>query len=278
MGVSTVSKALSRKRFLSIKSKIHFLDNNTLNENNKMAKVEPLYSTLNASFIKYGIFHNRLSTDESMVPNYGRYSCKIIIPGKSIRFGYKFWSLCESDGYPHNLNIYKGKFETRTELLGSSVVNAMVNVVIENSVASKDTSYFDNLFTSYDLLNDFGKKGIKAIGTVQENRAQGASKILMDTKSLKKSDQGTFNFHCDGNVYFCKWNDNAIDSIGSNFTSHIPVSHTKRRVKNDKDCSVTEPNLMKEYNINMGGVDVLDHLLGSYRLTSKVKSGTGLSL
>ena len=87
----------------------------------------------------------------------------------------------------------------------------------------------------------------------------------MDTNSLKKSDRGTFDFRCDGNVYFCKWNDNAIVSIGSNFTSHIPLSHTKRRVKKDKDCSVTQQILIKEYDIGMGGVDVLDRLLGSYR-------------
>ena len=123
----------------------------------------------------------------------------------------------------------------------------MVNVVIENSVASKHTFYFANFFTSYDLLNDLAKKGVKAIGDVRENRKQGASKVLMDTKSLKKSDRGTFDFCCDGNVYFCKWNDNAIVSIGSNFTSHILVSYTKRRVKKDKDCSV--PNQISSRSI-----------------------------
>ena len=83
----------------------------------------------------------------------------------------------------------------------------------------------------------------------------------MDTKSLKKSDRGTFDFRCDGNVYFCKWND----------TVHIPFSHTKQRVKKDKDCSVTQQNLIKEYNIGMGGVDVLDRLLCSYRPTIRGK-------
>ena len=134
-----------------------------------MAKIEPLYSTLNASFIKYAIFHDRLSTDESLVPYYGRHSCKMFIRGKPIRFGYKFWDLCGPDGYPYKLNIFTDKCETCTELCRSMVVNAMVNVVIENS-ASKHTFYFENFFTSYDLLNDLGKKGVKAIGTVQENR------------------------------------------------------------------------------------------------------------
>ena len=67
MGVSIVSKALSRKRFLSIKLKIYFVDNMTLDGSNKMTKVEIVSFTLNASFIKYGIFHDRLSIDELMV-------------------------------------------------------------------------------------------------------------------------------------------------------------------------------------------------------------------
>ena len=57
----------------------------------------------------------------------------------------------------------------------------MVNVLIGNYVASKHTFYFDNFFTSYELLNDLGKKGVKALGTARENRTQGVSKVSMDT-------------------------------------------------------------------------------------------------
>ena len=80
------------------------------------------------------------------------------------------------------------------ESLGSSVLNSMVNVVIENSVASKHKSCFKYFFSSYDLLHDLGKKSIKAIGTIRENPKQGASNVLMDTKSLKKSDRRVFDF------------------------------------------------------------------------------------
>ena len=57
----------------------------------------------------------------------------------------------------------------------------MVNVLIGNYVTSKHTFYFDNFFTSYDLLNDLDKKGVKAIGTARENRTQGVSKVSMNT-------------------------------------------------------------------------------------------------
>ena len=49
---------------------------------------------------QYDVLHDLLSIDESMMPYYGSHSSKMFIKGKSIRFGYKMWCLCESDGYP----------------------------------------------------------------------------------------------------------------------------------------------------------------------------------
>ena len=56
-----------------------------------MAKVEPLYNPLNQKLQAYGILHKDLSIDKSMVPYYGRPSCKPFICAKPIRFGYKLW-------------------------------------------------------------------------------------------------------------------------------------------------------------------------------------------
>ena len=83
LGVPVVSEALGSKRFLQIKSMFHLVDNTTLEGNSyKMDKVMLLYDHLNSSFIKYRIFHQLLSIDESMVSYYGRHSCKMFIRGK----------------------------------------------------------------------------------------------------------------------------------------------------------------------------------------------------
>ena len=66
-------------------------------------------------------------------------------------------------------------------------------------------------------------------------------------------------------VYFCKWNGNSIVNIGSNFLSHLPIETGKRRVKSEPDARITQPQVIKQYNNGMGGVDVMDRLLGSYR-------------
>ena len=84
-------------------------------------------------------------------------------------------------------------------------------------------------------------------------------------REMKKSERGTFDFCSDGIVYFCKWNDNSIANIASNFTSNILTETVKCRVKMTADARVTQPKLIKQYNLGMGGADVMDRLLGTYR-------------
>ena len=87
---------------------------------------------------------------------------------------------------------------------------------------------------------------------------------MKSIKEMEKSERGTSDFCSDGIVYFCKWNDNFIVNIVSNFASHIPTEIVKRRVKKKAGARVTQPKLIKQYNLGMGGVDVMDRLLGTY--------------
>ena len=87
LGIQLVSEVLSSKRYLKIKASFHLVDNRTLTSaDRKMVKVLPLYDSLNASLIQFGIFDKNLSIDESMLPYFGRHSCKMFLRGKPIRF------------------------------------------------------------------------------------------------------------------------------------------------------------------------------------------------
>ena len=87
MGVDIVSSAPSRNAFRSIECSLHFADNQQLPVGDKVAKVSPLYSILNTTLTKFGVFHpdltdlTDLSIDESMVPYFGKHSCKMFIRG-----------------------------------------------------------------------------------------------------------------------------------------------------------------------------------------------------
>ena len=60
---------------------------------------------LNEKLKRFGVVHEDLSIDESMVPSYGRYSLKQFIRGKPVCFGYKLWVLARAIGFPNNVEI-----------------------------------------------------------------------------------------------------------------------------------------------------------------------------
>ena len=74
---------MSRQRFRGIKRYLHVCDNRNLGTE-KMAKVKPTYDVLNSKIQSFGILYSQLSIDESMVPYFGKHSCKQFIRGKSI--------------------------------------------------------------------------------------------------------------------------------------------------------------------------------------------------
>ncbi|KRZ78268.1 PiggyBac transposable element-derived protein 3 [Trichinella papuae] len=106
--------------------------NQNLPAGDKMSKISPLYQMLNDRLVQYGIFHELLSIDESMVPYYGRHSAKMFIRGKPIRVGYKVWMFGGMNGYPYHLNIYQGK-EPGAERAPLSERVRMVDVIASHS-------------------------------------------------------------------------------------------------------------------------------------------------
>ena len=107
----------------------------------------------------------------------------MFIRGKPIRFGFKLWSLCGRDGYPYHPRIYKGKETTQQALpLRNRVVNTMTDVIKISSHVAKHELYFDNFFTSHQLMKSLASESIRATGTVRENRTGGAGKLMTDVK------------------------------------------------------------------------------------------------
>ena len=160
---------MSRSRYLKIKAYLHFQDNekNSMNQDDRGFKIRPLMDMLNESFRKFGVFREELSVDEMLVRYFGHHPLKQFIKGKPIRFGYKMWSLCGSDGYCYKFQLYCGK-ETgpKKDLpLGTRVVTEMLEAV---DTPTDHSIYFDNLFTSRQLMVTLAEEGYRATGRVQE--------------------------------------------------------------------------------------------------------------
>ena len=216
LGVSAVYNTLSRNRYHEIKRYLHFADNQRLTEGDKMSKISPLYNMLNCSLVQFGIFHELLSVDESMVPYFARHSAKMFIKWKPICFGYKIWCLCGSYGYPYHMQIYQGKQSNANDQpLGTRVINNMVSIISSNSNVLYHQLYFDNVFSSCYLMNKLAGKSMRATGTIRKNRTEGANKQLIQNKELQKQEKGTYDYCSDIKVYIAKWHDNSVVNIAS---------------------------------------------------------------
>ena len=101
---------MTRNRFFELKSFLYAAGNHSFSDS-WIRKDEPLCNLLKQKLQPYGILHEDLSIDESMVQYYGRNSWKQFIRVKPIRYGYKFCVLASATGLRYNVKIYAEKYE-----------------------------------------------------------------------------------------------------------------------------------------------------------------------
>ena len=264
--VPFISREMPRNRYLKIKQYLHLADNHNLEEGDKVAKVKPIYDAFNQNLKQFGLLHSKLAVDESMVPYKGLHSIRQYMKSKPIKFGYKLWALCGVDGYTYHLDIYCGKSEENHGRfgLGGNVVLSMVDIA--NDMGEKDIEFFfDNYFSSNELLVHLTQQKVLATGTVKANRTGGADLILLEKKLMEKETRGAYDSTCTKDVFITSWNDNSVVQVISNCHQVTPLHTVLRRVRGKGEIPVKQPNSVQEYNVGMGGVDQLDRLLQSYR-------------
>ena len=264
--VPFISREMSRNRYLKIKQYLHLADNHNLEEGDKVAKVKPIYVAFNHNLKQFGLLHSKLAVDESMVPYKGLHSIRQYMKSKPIKFGYKLWAMCGVDGYTYHLDIYCGKSEEAHGRfgLGGNVVLSMVDIA--NGMGEKDIEFFfDNYFSSNELLVHLSERKVLATGTVKANRTGGADLILLEKKLMEKETRGSYDSTCTKDVFITSWNDNSVVQVISNCHQVNPLNTVLRRVKGKGEIPVNQPKSVQEYNEGMGGVDQFDRLLQSYR-------------
>ena len=119
---------------------------------------------------------------------------------------------CRLTCFPYNFDIYCEKHNDRKTPLGQDVVNKMLSPVTNKNC---NVAIFDNYFTSYQVMSDIANIGIRACGTVRENRSDQCS--LGSNKEIQKQSRGTYDYRSDGTVMCIKWNDNRVVAVASNY-------------------------------------------------------------
>lgn len=166
-----ISSLMPVNRFSWFLAHLHLADNNLQPKKNdffydKLYKVRPLIDSLSKTFLLHYNPNKNQSIDESMIRFKGRNSIQQYMPMKPIKRGYKVWIRTDQSGYICEFQIYTGKTESAESSLGKRVVQDLTH----NIRNKYHCVYFDNFFTSLELLEELLQDGIYGCGTVRSNR------------------------------------------------------------------------------------------------------------
>ena len=142
--------------------------------------------------------------------------------------------------------------------------------------------YMDNYYTSIPLLVFLRTQGIHSIGTINRNRIKNCK--LPDPKAMMKMNRGVsaeFTSNIQGvELTSISWKDNKVVNLVSTFVGVKPLlaehgvavdvpTIERWDKKNHKITTIPCPQIIKEYNLHMGGVDLMDSHLGRLKIVLK---------
>ncbi len=170
---SPIADRMSRDRFREISRYLHFSDNTTLVPrgapgHNRLGKVRPVLDYLCQQFAEQYQPNRDVAVDEAMIKFQGRSSLKQYMPLKPVKRGIKVWVLGDSaNGYFSRFEVYTGKEGNTVQTgLGARVVKTLTQEIKHKN----HHVYFDNFFTTYQLLEDLLAVVIYACGTARSDR------------------------------------------------------------------------------------------------------------
>ena len=265
-----VRKAMPRDDFIQVVANTHFVDTEEPDPKDRFWKVRPLFTEVNSKSKQYITQTENVSIDEGMVKYFGPHPLKQFIRGKPTRYGYKIWILATNDGRLLHCQPYGGA-STAIKQYGLGQGPDVVLGLSEQFGLVQGTRVFvDNLFTSMDLLEHMGDRGLGVTGTVRLNRLHGIP--LPPKKEAQKMNRGEYQATYTQDMAVIVWKDSVPVYMCSNCTDILPECQCRRySSKEGKYVNVTQPCIIDTYNKNMGGVDVLDASVKCYAITTRVR-------
>ena len=261
LGVHGIMAVMSRSRFKKITQYLHINDNTTAVARGErgydpLHKIRPLLSATSNSFARRYRPGRDLSIDEAMVAFKGRSFMKQYMPAKPVKWGFKVWTVAEAaTGYVCGYEIYTGRRAVPSQHgLGYDVVMQLTEVY----QYQRRHLYFDNFFSSVQLMRDLEQCLTYACGTVRSNR-KGLPPAIKKPGRMQRGESIKWQ---SGNLVAVVWHDNRdVRMLSTNTNPEDGV--VQRRVGREV-LAVPCPNSVINYNAHMGGVDLADQKRSYY--------------
>lgn len=274
-----VAEIMPLKRYQQIRRYLHFADNN-LDDGDRYYKIRPLLEKVRQNCLKYQGRESKFSIDEMMIAYKGSKAGKRkqYMKDKPNKWGFKNYVRSGTTGMIYDFIMYGGedtfRYHTFSEEESSLGFGAQVVIALCQSIQRKPAViYCDNFFSSPELFYILRENyGIFALGTIRNNRLRGAENILPTEKDLKKKERGFFvEATCNHNrLAVVRWNDNKAVTFISSFVASAPIEKIQRYSKDaKKKVDVQCPQIVRQYNKHMGGVDLADMLISLYKILFK---------
>lgn len=280
IGFVPIKEIMTSKRFEQLRQMLHFNDNSKMlpyqhEDSDRLYKIRPLIVKLNQNFAKVPLEAD-LAVDEQMCSTKARSVLKRYLPNKPSKWGFKLYVISGVSGFAYKFEVSSGQ-ENKVDI-GDPQLGASSNVVVrlakEVPTNRNYRLFFDNYYTSLPLIEYFSKRGILTLGTIRKNRIPNCK--LPDEKQFKKEPRGTsveqVGSYNGIDIAVLAWKDNKIVTLASNFAGKNPTSTVRRYDKSQKQyITVERPFVVAEYNRHMGGVDLLDCIMGHYKIKLRSK-------
>ncbi|XP_047669538.1 piggyBac transposable element-derived protein 4-like [Tachysurus fulvidraco] len=204
-----------------------------------------------------------------MVASKAHSGIRQYMKNKPVKWGYKLFVLADStNGYTWDFFIYEGKGSPIIKGLSYDCVKRLTNTHV---LGTGYKLFVDNFYTSPDLFRDLLAKKIWACGTIHGQRIG----FRKDRPGglVRSSPRGTIRWIREGPLVFVQWRDTRDVLMCSTFHSAHGQDSVRRQIKSaDGQWSVQDvsvPPAIKDYNRNMGGVDLSDAMIGYYSVLHK---------
>lgn len=277
--VPVISDNMSRTRFFTLRTSLKVVFDETITENerkkDRLWKLRPLIDRIrNGCLIqsrgKY------VCVDEMMVPFSGVCNLKQFVPNKPNPVGLKIFVLANPNGIVLDYIFYQGE-TTFPELTSSGFSLGESSVIkLTESLTPGHNIYHDRYFTSEKLVNELLIRGFLSTGTINSLRVPKTARLKSD-KEMRKEGRGFCDMlvRHDEKVCILKWLDRKSVTMMSSVHGIEPTDFCKRYNKKEKTkIQVKRPAAVREYNCNMGGVDLADRMLSYCPMRARTKKWT----